>query len=62
MRSASYFGRWQEVIGSSRADHAFTAVAEYLSLTFGSLQGGSAAVNPAHSGPRLQILLCVWHY
>lgn len=45
---------------TSSHDLALAPVAAYASLNVGSLQGGAAAVNPAHSGPRLQILLCVW--
>lgn len=41
-------------------DLALAAVADYFPLNIGTLQSGAAAVHPAHSGPRLQILLCVW--
>jgi hypothetical protein len=41
-------------------DLAFVVVAEHFTMNVGSLLGSHAAVIPAHSGPRLQILLCVW--
>ena len=41
-------------------DLALASVAEYVSLCDVSLPGGAAAANPAHFGPRLQILQCVW--
>lgn len=39
---------------------AFAVVADHDSMNVGSLLGANAAVIPAHTGPRLQILLCVW--
>ena len=39
---------------------AFTVVADHREWHLDNLLGGRAAVIPARSGPRLQILLCVW--
>src|ERR1022692_2323666 len=41
-------------------DLAYAIVADHVSLNDGSLLGSDAAFPPVRSGPRLQILLCVW--
>jgi hypothetical protein len=41
-------------------DLAFAVVADHVPLNVGSLFGGNAEFSPVHSGPSLQILLCVW--
>lgn len=38
----------------------YSVVADHFSMNVGTLLGIHAAAIPAHSGPRLQILLCVW--
>lgn len=41
-------------------DVAFAIVADHVPMNVGTLLSSHAAVFPVHSGPRLQILLCVW--
>lgn len=46
---------------SDTLDLAFGIVADHVFLNFSALLGGDAEFTHLRSGPRLQILLCVWH-